>query len=172
MSLKYDEYIEEHKDNVSKAYAWMLQNLPELFIDPELRMICTMLIESHDDSKYDIDEYDAYDAYFYGNKSHAVVRNFNYAWLNHIHNNEHHWQHWVLINDDPKNGEIILDMPDERIIEMICDWWSFSFKKGNLREIFTWYDENKKYMKMSEYTRDHVEDILNMIKSKLDDVNE
>lgn len=173
MSAIYNEYIVEHKGNVNKAYMWMVENLPEIFEDTMFRYNCDTLISEHDASKYGIEEYDAYDAYFYGkNKSHAVVRNFNYAWLSHIHSNPHHWQHWVLINDNPGEGEIILDMPDEYIIEMICDWWSFSFKKGNLREIFAWYDERKKYMKLSDYTRDHVEDILNMIKSKLDDVNE
>ena len=58
-------------------------------------------------------------------------------------------------------------MPDEYIIEMICDWWSFSFKKGDLKEIFNWYEEHEKYMKLSDYTRRRVCAILSLIKSKL-----
>ena len=85
---------------------------------------------NHDESKNDPDEYNAYDDYFYGkNRSYGVVMAFKQAWLEHIHRSPHHWQHWVLINDEPEEGEVILEMPYEYIIEMICDWWSFSWKK-------------------------------------------
>lgn len=169
MSKEYDDYIKEHKDNVFKAFQWLEKNLPEIFLDEGFKATCRHLCEySHDQSKYSEEEYDAYDKYFYGrNKSYQVVNDFNIAWLHHIHANPHHWQHWVLINDDPDKSEIILDMPDEYIIEMICDWWSFSFKKGDLHEIFNWYEERKDYMKLSEYTRDRVQDLLYMIKEKL-----
>lgn len=179
MSEQYDEYIKEHKENVSKAFNWLLENLPEIFNNDE-RFIdaCEAQCKyAHDSSKYDLDEYEAYDRYFYGrNKSYEVVENFNHAWLEHIHKNKHHWQHWVLINDDPDKGEIILDMPDLCIIEMICDWWSFSWKQGKLDEIFKWYDEHRKYMKLSDYTRQKVERILSDMQDKIvgtvDDVNE
>lgn len=173
MSAKYDEYIEEHKKNVFKAFKWLNKNLPELFIDEKFKLDCGYLCEfTHDLSKYDEDEYKAYDVYFYsGNRSYEVVQNFNKAWLAHIHNNPHHWQHWILINDNPDEGEIILDMPDKYIIEMICDWMSFSIAKGDLNELFNWYNEHKDYMKLSEYTRDHVNDVLNMIKNKLSELS-
>ena len=81
----------------------------------------------------------------------------------------HHWQHWILINDDPDKAEVILDMPYNYILEMICDWWSFSWKTGKLEEIFTWYDAHKAYMKLSDKTRETVEDILDKIKAKLEE---
>ena len=164
MSLKYDEYIKEHKDNVKQAYEWLKNNLPELFEDIGLKLYCDSLVEEHDDSKYSIEEYNAYDNYFYGSRSYQGVKDFDYAWLHHIHNNPHHWQYWVLVNDE--DGEKILDMPDEYIIEMICDWWSFSWKSGDLTEIFKWYEDHPN-MKLSENTRKKVEDILHMIKEKL-----
>lgn len=171
MSEKYNEYIKDHKANVYKAFQWLEENLPEIFGSEEEGILdaCRHQCEfSHDESKYSKEEYDAYDAFFYGgNKSFQVVENFKRAWLHHIHNNPHHWQHWILNNDDPDEGEIILDMPDVYIIEMICDWWAFSWKKGNLEEIFDWYYEHKGYMKLSDYTRMKVEDILLKISSKL-----
>lgn len=173
MSVQYDEYIKEHKANVYKAFQWLLYNgviddYDENVLN-EAKYLCEYL---HDESKYSKEEYDAYDKYFYGrNRSYAVVQDFNKAWLHHIHANPHHWQHWVLINDDPNQGEIILDMPDEYIIEMICDWWSFSWKQDKLDEIFTWYEEHKDHMKLSERTRDQVKEILNMIKNKLTELN-
>ena len=124
----------------------------------------------HDFSKTDVSEYKAYDKYFYGNnRSYQVVQEFNEAWLHHIHHNPHHWQYWVLINDDPKEGTITIRMPYNYIIEMICDWWAFSWVKDDLTEIFKWYDEHKNYMKLHDETRKTVESILNKIKNKLDE---
>ena len=172
MSDKYNEYIIEHKQNVEKGFYWLVENLPEIF-DDNVRTECFNNIRQHDASKHDKEEYEAYDAYFYGNQSYQVVEEFRYAWLRHIHKNPHHWQHWILNNDNPEEGEVILDMPDCYIIEMICDWWAFSWKKGKLDEIFGWYDDRKGYMKMSEYTRKKVEDILDKLEKKLkeSDVN-
>ena len=168
MSREYDNYLTEHKGNVARGFHWIQEHLPELIpaedgIDYE-HQICF----AHDKSKNEPDEYDAYDAYFYGrNRSFQVVQDFNYAWLNHIHRNPHHWQHWILLNDEPNEGEIILDIPYHYILEMICDWWAFSWAKGDLTEIFNWYDQHKGYMKLSEKTRKTVEDILWKIRLEL-----
>ena len=174
MSKQYDLYLEQHRSNVAKGYNWMRENIPEIFNNiPEndFSLLHEFQIRyDHDKSKDLEDEYNAYDDYFYGgNRSFEVVQNFRYAWLKHIHRNEHHWQHWVLINDDPNEGEIIMDMPYNCIIEMICDWWAFSWNKGKLDEIFVWYDEHKNYMKLSEKTRNVVESILGLIKDKLEE---
>lgn len=167
MSKEYDLYLEQHKGNVVKGLEWIEEHLPEILIhginyEWQIKF-------GHDYSKNEPDEYIAYDAYFYGgNRSYEVVQNFRKAWLAHIHRNPHHWQHWVLHNDDPGEGMVILDMPHNFIVEMICDWWAFSWNKGNLYEIFSWYDEHKDYMKLSDDTRKTVESILAKIKEKLD----
>ncbi len=166
MSYQYDQYLVKHKENVKKSYDWLLDNLPDLVKDvPNLGWQCGF---AHDQSKSEQDEYDAYDAYFYGNnRSFAVMQGYQKAWLLHLHRNPHHWQHWVLINDDPKEGEILIEMPINYILEMICDWWAFSWAKGNLHEIFKWYDEHKDYMKLHPNTRKKVDEILGKIKEKL-----
>lgn len=170
MSIKYDNYLAQHKANVLKGLEWIREHLPELVKeDHDYEWQIGM---AHDQSKDDVEEYDAYDKYFYGgNRSYAVVQEFNKAWLHHIHHNPHHWQHWVLINDEEKEGTVVLDMPYNYIIEMICDWWSFSWKTGNLAEIFDWYDAHKN-MKLSAKTRKTVEDILDKIRNKLDELAE
>ena len=121
---------------------------------------------AHDLSKYGAEEYSAYDNYFYGKKTEDVKRAFDYAWLHHIHNNPHHWQYWVLINDE--DGTKALEMPEEYALEMVCDWWAFSHKSGNLKEIFDWYKSHKKNMILHEKTRKFVEDLLDKIKKILE----
>ena len=97
MSQKYDEYLEKHRQAVKKAYQWIAAYIPEL-TDVE----ATRNIEFHDMSKNTPDEYTPYDNYFYGEQTPAIIEAFNRAWLMHIHRNPHHWQYWVLINDEPK----------------------------------------------------------------------
>ena len=168
MSAQYDLYLQQHRNNVYKGFQWIQENLPELLVDG----VAWQTEFAHDTSKNESDEYEAYDRYFYGNnKSYQVVQDYRRAWLLHIHRNPHHWQHWVLINDDPKEGEIALDMPYNYILEMICDWWAFSWQKGDLNEIFNWYDEHKTYMKMSPKTRKSVDTILGKMKEKLSESN-
>lgn len=164
MSTQYDLYLQQHRSNVHKGFEWIRDNLPELLVDN----VEWQTEFAHDASKNEPDEYAAYDAYFYGgNRSYKVVQDFNRAWLLHLHRNPHHWQYWVLINDEPDKGEVLLEMPYNYIIEMICDWWSFSWQKGDLSEIFNWYDKHSAYIKLAPKTRETVEDILWAIRGRL-----
>ena len=166
MSQKYDEYLEKHISAVKKAYKWISENIPSL-----TDVVASQNIEFHDASKNEPDEYCPYDSYFYGSKTSENIEYFKEAWLLHIHRNPHHWQHWVLINDDPNEGIIALEMPYHDIIEMICDWWSFSWIKGDLSEIFSWYDDHKNYMILHNNTRAFIDDILKEIRKKLKEIN-
>lgn len=161
ISHQYSEYLHDHISNVIKAYYWLLSHN----LVPSDGYLMDEDLKKHDLSKYSEEELEAYDKYFYGNKSYQVVKDFNYAWLHHIHNNPHHWQYWVLQHDD--EPEEALEMPTKYIVEMICDWWSFSFKSGNLSKIFDWYEKHKD-MKLAPKTRKMVEDILDKIKMELD----
>lgn len=164
MSQAYDTYLREHISNVQRGWEWLDRHFPDLH--SKMQGHDLWIFDKHDTSKYSDDEYNAYDKYFYGNnKSFKVVQDFNYAWLHHIHNNPHHWQYWILVHDD--EPEEVLDMPFWYIIEMICDWWSFSWKTGKLDEIFEWYEKHKN-MKLSDKTRREVEKLLGMIRQELD----
>ena len=169
MSLKYDEYLNEHIQNVMNGLRWMADNLDLQKLGISQIDISDTLKNAgeHDCSKFETEEYRAYDDYFYGgNKSYAVKTAFDYAWLRHQHVNPHHWQYWVLINDDDGINRA-LPMPKVYILEMIADWWSFSWKSDNLEEIFDWYDKHKDKMLLHEKTRKLVEDILEAMKEKL-----
>ena len=90
MSAEYDQYLKRHQEGVNQGYQWLKEYLPNLLITP-VGGIEHQIIFEHDASKNDEDEYNAYDAYFYGgNRSYTVVLNFRRAWLRHIHHNPHH----------------------------------------------------------------------------------
>ena len=162
MSLQYDEYLKEHIQNVTNGLHWIMDNLDLKKFGIFESDISAALENAgeHDRSKYDVIEYRAYDDYFYGgNKSYAVKTAFDQAWLHHQHVNPHHWQYWVLINDDDGVNKA-LPMPEDYILEMIADWWSFSWREGNLMEIFDWYDKHRNVILFEEETRKTVEKIL------------
>lgn len=180
MSKEYDEYLENHRSCVLQAYDFLVDN--GIFEnDPTQRYY----ILKHDKSKYGEAEYDAYDRYFYEDNDHSTRMDeteddFLYAFLHHIHNNPHHWQYWVLINDSEDGGEDdYLEIPQTYVIEMICDWWSFSWSRYNenhntqeLYSIFDWYRDNKNNIKMNVATRGYLEDMLNSIFSLLSNLDE
>lgn len=171
MSKQYDLYLNEHRSNVYAAFEWINNNIPEIFMENEKIRSSALhrCLYSHDVTKYDPEEYEAYDRFFYGQRNEKVIDEFDKAWLHHQRLNDHHWQYWVLHNDDPNEGVKVLDMPPDAIIEMVCDWWSFCFKRGDLRGIFSWYDSHKDYIMLSENTRKEVEYILGKIRRKLDE---
>ena len=165
MSKSYDEYLKNHIDSVDYVCDWIFQHCDR----GELETILPGLEEkrpnfkNHDTSKYTVEEYGPYDAYFYGKSKEEAEDKFNYAWLHHIHNNPHHWQYWILYNDDPETGVKVLEMPDKYILEMICDWWSFSWRKGDLWELWNWWTANSDYIMLGEETKKKVIDLLNLI---------
>ena len=163
MSEKYDEYLQQHIKGVRDALGWMLESLELPQFSEECKKGAHLLVLHHDETKRCLDEYEAYDSYFYGDKDED---DFNYAWLRHIHRNPHHWQHWVLVNDE--DGIVALEMPEEYVLEMIADWWSFSWRSGNLREVFGWYESHKGKMILNPNTRELVESVLDEIRVTLD----
>ena len=170
MSLEYDDYLRQHISNVTLGYLFITRNmLPEELdkILPTLKSEHMMeLIMAHDASKYEDEEYKIYDDYFYHGGKGTVEgeKIFNRAFNLHVHKNPHHWQYWTMIGDE---GEVVpLDMPDEYILEMICDWWSFSWaaykeaKKNDdtnaymkLYEIFDWWSEHERKIRFSVDTQ-------------------
>lgn len=169
MSRKYIEYLQGHTSAVAKAAFWMADNI-ELGVseDEAEEFLKNALV--HDISKFGAEEFAPYDGYFYGEKDEAA---FNAAWLHHIHDNQHHWQHWMLMNDDGKYrdpGKVAaLPMPRIHALEMVADWWSFSWRSGNLYEVFDWYGEHKDGMALHHSTREYVEDVMGRIRKALDD---
>jgi hypothetical protein len=132
---------------------------------------------NHDLSKFLPSEFFPYANYFYGNyRSYKdastyektyhnfkykedVEREFDIAWLKHIHRNPHHWQHWILREDDGETKTI--QMPEIFLEEMIADWIGAGKAitgKDNLKE---WWDKNKHNILVGKSRREYIEMFVN-----------
>ena len=160
---EYEQYLKEHIDGVKRSYNEIKDiALTELNLTDNDISFLEDLINNHDKSKYGEEEWKPYLDYFYPDPvipSNVVDKNFNYAWLHHIHNNPHHWQYWILKEDE---GDIkLLDIPEIYIIEMLCDWHSFSYKNPE-STANKWYNDNKDKMLLSDNTKKIIENILKL----------
>ncbi len=162
---KYDEYLEQHISGVQQAYEHLKQIYPDLFANVDLGILDEQ-IKHHDESKYSEEEYEPYALYYYVSKE-KYSGIFDRAWLHHQNANPHHWQYWILLDEDNPNKLTPQVMDLNYIIEMICDWWSFSFNKGNLGEILNYYETNKDKIVFHPETKKQVENILAKIKEAL-----
>lgn len=149
--LKYLSYVFRHK--------W--------FVFQECRKFKKLFWQGlvHDWSKFLPDEMIPYANYFYGGDKRKDrfyspsqgYANFNYAWLKHQHRNPHHWQHWVLQED---NGDAFpMEMPTKYVFEMVADWRGAGKAQG-FNDTPAWYQKNKDKMILHPETRKLVEATL------------
>ena len=125
----------------------------------------------HDLSKFRPSEWLPYVRNFYGDppkdsaETQARRRAFDAAWLAHQHRNAHHWQHWVLREDD--GATKILVPPVGAVDEMVADWLGAGTKilkyptvDTIVAETVLWYLHNRERIQLRDVTRRRVEDIL------------
>lgn len=114
-------------------------------------------IMNHDLSKFSKDEFVGYAANFITDSRQDqgdVEQLFNKSWLHHIHNNPHHWQHWII-----PNGKV-LEMPEEYAAEMVADWMGASKAYTGTWNMDTWLKENWNKIVLHDRTRKYVKLIL------------
>lgn len=155
---EYSEYLSSHISNVQRGYHFIKENIPEMLEDCNEDLLEHNIMH-HDDSKFSKEEFMPYAYNFYAPKRTKEIReNFKKAWKHHYTHNKHHPEFW--------NG---LDMPKEYIIEMICDWRSFSWRNNNLGEIFNFWKKaiHSETKTMSENTKKIMQEKLNILKNAL-----
>ncbi|MEN6581697.1 MAG: DUF5662 family protein [Armatimonadota bacterium] len=91
-----------------------------------------------------------------GRHTEAMDRMDN-AWLLHQHRNPHHWQFWVLREDD--GGTKCLPMPLTYVFEMVCDWKGAGRALGK-PDTRAWYEANRELMLLHPDTRRKVHWLL------------
>ncbi len=124
----------------------------------------------HDWSKFLPSEFIPYAKHFYGDKESDIKKGrdetgyykagdtgdvlFDFAWLLHQKRNKHHWQWWILPEDD--GGTKLFSMPDKYRKEMLADWRGAGKAQGT-PGTKAWYDKNKDKMQLSLRTRYWIE---------------
>lgn len=137
----------------------------------------------HDASKFRPSEWIPYARSFYGGWKYderpaSVVAAFDRAWNYHQKRNPHHWQFWLLVNDNPgrlittydlvdsavkwrvMDEEMALPMPEKFIREMVADWAGAGRAITGKWEVRDWYEKNKENMILHPRTRARVEELL------------
>ena len=160
MYLKYLLYVVKHK--------WFV------FIEcAKLRHPLLGIL--HDWSKFRPSEFIPYARYFYGEypsvkeiygdaRFHIslfqedIEQRFDKAWLLHIHRNKHHWQYWILQEDDgPKK---LIPIPPKYLLEMIADWRGAGKAINGKDNTLEWYEQNKDIIQLRKINRIFVEQNL------------
>jgi hypothetical protein len=134
----------------------------------------------HDISKLLPDEWFPYANYFYGAK-HDITRGrdstgyykptdtgdeaFDFAWLLHQKRNRHHWQWWILPEDN--GGVKILEITEPYFTEMLCDWIGAGRAQGRkspkndpLYETRKWWAANRHKMQFHKKTKEKLNNLL------------
>lgn len=161
---EYYEYLRQHIGGVQRVWNEILSTVvAECY--PEEWSACEEAIRNHDASKYEEAEFEPYCNYFYPTEDCPKDEvAFDRAWLHHQKVNPHHWQYWVLIRD---GGELVpMDMPIPEIVNMCCDWHSFSAKNPKSTAA-AWYDKNQDKMMLSENTTEVVTFLLQYLEDPL-----
>ena len=154
---EYKQYVIDHKERVEQFADWLLEKCPSLFdeVDPD---VFWDLIKGHDESKFSEEEFEPYAQKWHGNG--IKTPEYEEAWEHHWQNNEHHPEYWL--------GE---DMPYIYILEMICDWGSFSIASGNMKELSDFYYNKAKEdpeKNLSDATKEIIEDVLSSINAAIE----
>lgn len=138
---EYKEYIEEHINNVNKAWSLMKKNKDIMkYIGKEAGIDVAFMIASldnqikaHDLSKFSVEEWEPYRMHHHSiNDQEKIDSKADYekAWEHHYTNNLHHWNWWAYNNQKDK-------MTLNYVIEMCCDWIAMSMKFGG--DAYHWY---------------------------------
>lgn len=154
----YKQYVIDHKERVTQFSSWLQKECPELFEGIDIEDFNSLIAE-HDESKFSEEEFEPYAQKWFGDGK--KTREYELAWEHHYLNNEHHPEYW--------DGE---DMPYIYILEMICDWGSFSIASGDMKELSDFYYNKAKEdpeKNLSDATQEIIEDILSQINSVIAD---
>lgn len=167
MSVEFDEYLEKRNKYFRKACNWIKRSVPEL-----LKGISEDEFTFMRDFHHDVDTipciYEPYDKYLFGKPKAIDKINYKKAKLQRIHMNPYNWQHWVLM--DEEGGTTCLEMPHIYLLELICEWWSYSWEEDNLWSIFDYYAMNVNKIKLNKKTRAELEEMLYTLEFKLNSV--
>ena len=133
---------------------------------------------THDLSKYLPSEFFPYASFFYGKKVRDSTgyykptdtgdKAFDFAWLLHQKRNRHHWQFWILPEDE--GGVKLLPIPRKALLEMACDWWGAGKAQTGRGDFEGWYAANGHKIQMDADSRVMLEnEIMPFVRKRMGD---
>lgn len=168
MSIAYDEYLEKRNKHFRQACNWIKRSAPDM-----LNGITEDEFTFMRDFHHDVDTipclYEPYDAHLFGKKQTAkTASEYRKAKVMRIHMNSYNWQYHVLITED--EGTILTEMSQMDILELICEWWSYSWENDDLWSIFAYYSKYSSKIKMHKKSSKELERLLNILEDRLNKV--
>lgn len=150
--LNYLKYILKHK--------WYV------FIGGQRLKVSLWRLLMHDLSKLLPDEFIPYANYFYNEDGterplDKEPLGYKIAWWKHIRRNDHHWQHWMLIEDNMKTYTFA--MPEMAVREMLADWYGAGMILEGRNTVAEWYQNNNFRHILNLGTRSIIETLLSEI---------
>lgn len=149
-NLKYLAYLIKHK--------WYVYVAGTVLKVPYWRLLI------HDWTKFLPSEWIPYAHTFYtfsGLPQYDEHPKFSGAWNHHQKANKHHWQYWVLMKD--QGGYETLEIPEVYVREMVADWAGAGRAITGKWQVHTWYELNKKKMKIHPKTKKLINELLILI---------
>lgn len=146
---RYFSYLMRHK-------FFVLMAAPKMLCSPWSHPGLYWRLIVHDWSKFLPSEWIPYADSFYGGheweeRPPELRDAFDRAWLLHIHRNDHHYQHHVLREDS--GATKLLEMSDDAVLEMLCDWAGAGRAINGRWELSEWYGKNYEVIKLAPASR-------------------
>lgn len=166
-TTKYLNYLEEHLDNVRKAY----NHIAEILFDKRIQLgkiigqdveeflfLLKEDVKNHDLSKFSDYEFVPYRVKFFPVSEETnqddIQIDFKSAWMNHKLENHHHWE----------TAETKID-----IVHMIIDWTAMGYKFGDTAQEY--YEANKDRINLSKEHEEFMYDVFELIYSEEEESN-
>ena len=159
---EYLDYIEEHYNNVEKAWGIIREKCVDMpFIqDDRVYVSIALAVKNHDKSKMSAEEFVAYRKNFFPIKDEGDPKaGFEAAWEHHKEHNDHHWQNWTKNYVDQPNAAFFL-------ILNIIDWMAMGLKFGDTARDY--YEQNKDTIVLPEWAVKLMYEIFDKVYPKVD----
>ena len=143
---EYLDYLEEHLNNVRKAFNELSKKCVGLWWvnDDYFWHTLRQQVKLHDLSKFSKEEFVEYQQAFFPVGEKGSLGN---SWEHHKENNHHHWE----------SAETDLD-----IVHMVIDWTAMGYKFGDTAQEY--YEANKKRIILNKRQKNIVFEIFNKLK--------
>lgn len=167
---EYLDYIEEHYDNVQKAFKVVEEKCSDMwFIMDDCRYFnLKEQVKWHDYSKLCIDEFVQYRRAFFKtdlekerynntedyNTKERVDKDFNEAWSHHQNGNAHHWQ---SLHSNPYHPYA----HEANCAHMVIDWIAMGMKFGDTAKEY--YENNKDEIQLPEWAENMIYEIFDRV---------